>query len=127
MRTYSNTIKTSDTSYKFRENYGFIIVLILGIILCFLSIRCDCWTDGNGVVIDSITNQPLDSVVAKSYIEKVTEEYYHMEMITDSTGKFNGTTGNTGKCADIVIVLSKKGYTTTTVTNPKNDTIKMIK
>lgn len=95
--------------------------------LFLFNISCDCWTDGNGVVVDSITKQPLDSVIAKSYVEEVNANSFYYEMITDSTGQFEGTTGNTGNCKDLVIELSKIGYIDVTITNPIDDTIKMSK
>ena len=86
---------------------------------------------GNGIVVDNDTKLPLDSVVAKSYIDKVSSKSDESEMITDSTGHFTGNTGLAGGgfsgCPDIVIELSKKGYKTKAITNPKNDTIKLIK
>lgn len=101
---------------------------IFGLIyFCFILVSCDCWTEGSGIVIDSITKIPLDSVVAKSYIKEVADKRYRSEMLTDSTGKFDGSTGNTGRCVDLVIELTKSGYYTRTITNPENDTIQLIK
>jgi len=101
--------------------------IIFALTLSFQITSCDCWTFGDGVVVDSITNLPLDSVSAKSFIEYVNDQPPVMEFITDSTGVFEGTTGNTGKCRDLIIELSRKGYTTKIVVNPNYDTIRMTK
>jgi hypothetical protein len=90
---------------------------------------CDCITEGYGVVVDSDTNLPLDSVVAKSYINKVKAHAYEGEMLTDETGTFSGSTGLTGGffgCPNLVVEFSKNGYNTLEVTNP-HDTIRLIK
>ena len=98
-----------------------------GFFLCLIILSCDCYTEGNGVVMDKLTNQPIDSVVAKSYIGKVHTDNYAQEMITDESGQFYGTTGNTGRCIDLLIELSKKGYFPVEVTNPMDDTIRLIR
>lgn len=92
---------------------------------------CDCITEGNGVILDSDTNNPLDSVAVKFYINKAKSDFYESEMLTDSTGAFYGSTGLTGgginSCPDLVIEISKTGYLTEQITNPNNDTIYMTR
>ena len=78
---------------------------------------CDCWNDGNGVIYDAQNNEPLDSVLVESYVE---ESYLNGTMYTDTTGEFWGSTGNTGRCKDLHIILSKPGYKTKTIINPNN-------
>ena len=49
-----------------------------------------------------------------------------MEMITDSTGHFFGTTGLIGcaeDCPALVIELVKHGYATQEIINPLKDTV----
>lgn len=114
-------------------SYGIRYASHFAILFSFLltSGGCDCVVDGNGIVVDSETNLPLDSVVVKSYVDKVKNSTCESEMITDSTGKFSGSTGLTGGgfsgCPDLVVELSKNGYLTTSFTNPYNDTVKLIK
>lgn len=113
--------------------WGFSVKLLTGIILalCLLIMSCDCIRDGSGVVVDSNTNQPIDSVLVKSYIGKVREKSFEREMLTDTSGNFTGGTGMTGGgfggCPDLVMQFSKKGYITRTVKNPRNATIKLDK
>ena len=109
-----------------------VIDIPLTFLLFMLSIlcsSCDCISEGHGVVVDSATSLPLDSVVAKSYMDKVRDNAYEGEMVTDATGEFTGSTGLTGGvfgCPDLVIEFSKTGYETKAVTNP-NDTIRLVK
>ena len=109
------------------KRFSFQFTIAFLVYSCFLLNSCDCWTSGNGVVIDKITNKPLDSVIAKSYIDNVKDDSYVCEMYSDTNGKFYGSTGNTGSCQDLVIVLSKTGYKSATITNPQKDTIRLEK
>ena len=106
------------------------LMILFAFLIIFSMNGCDCITDGNGVVVDSETNLPLDSVVAKSYIDYGKRKSYENEMTTDSLGNFTGSTKMTGGffgCPDLEIELSKSGYITKKVTNPYSDTIKLIK
>ena len=97
------------------------------IFLLFLLTGCDCWNCGNGIVVDSVTLKPVEGVTAKSFVRKVSDKSLYTEMVTDSTGKFEGTTGNTGFCQDLIIELSKTGYKTTTIRNPNEITVRLEK
>ena len=68
---------------------------------------CDCWQCAKGVVINAETHQLLDSVLVTSYTKsRLTEEYY-----TDSTGKYEVCTTNTGRCDGYLkVTFSKEGY-----------------
>lgn len=107
--------------------------IITGLIfaLCLFIWSCDCLRDGSGVVVDINTNQPIDSVLVRSYIGKVREKSFEYEMLTDSSGNFTGTTGMTGGgfggCPDLVMVFSKTGYISLTLKNPYNATVKLSK
>lgn len=82
--------------------------------------------DGSGYVLDADTQQPVDSVRVVSYKKDGKERRYTMEMMTDSTGWFRGTTGLVGcagDCPDLVIELIKAGYITQEVANPYKDTV----
>ena len=96
-------------------------------LIILLLTSCDCWNTAEGIIVDSTTGQPMDSVVVKSYINKVRERSFNMEMITDSTGYFYGSTGNTGRCTDLIIEFSKEGYKTNYFSNPSIDTIELVK
>ena len=104
-----------------------LILAVTAVYLLFLQISCDRWNCGNGIVVDSITLKPVKGVTAKSFGRKVSDKSYYVEMETDSTGKFEGTTGNTGFCHDLIIELSKTGYKTTTIRNPKDITVRLEK
>lgn len=98
-------------------------------LLLFLS-GCDCITDGNGVVVDSISGLPLDSVSAESYIDKINKDSFESEMTTDEFGVFYGSTGLTGGffgCPDLIVKLSRVGYHDFAIKNPHNDTIRLSK
>jgi hypothetical protein len=114
----------------FRKVFSTNLTMLFAFLIIFSINGCDCITDGNGVVVDSETNLPLDNVVAKSYIDYGKRKSFESEMTTDSLGIFTGSTNMTGGffgCPDLEIEISKSGYITKTVTNPYNDTIKLIK
>lgn len=58
-----------------------VIILLFG---------CEGVTDGYGYVFDARTNEPLDSVLVKSYHKNGKRKIYNSEMVTDSTGCFLG-------------------------------------
>lgn len=78
------------------------------ITLPLIIISCDCWTDMEGVVFDATTEIPLDSVLVRSFENGRVKT----EMLTDSTGRYLGTTRNTGRCEDLEVEFSKAGYIT---------------
>ena len=82
--------------------------ILIPIKLILILSSCDCWTDINGTVYDSETQTPLDSVQIKSFENGLLKN----EMMTDSTGKYYGSTGNTGFCKDLEVQFSKEGYIT---------------
>lgn len=99
----------------------FPFFVILGLYSC---LNRSCFTDGNGIIYDMESKTALDSVLVESYIDGST---LNRSMITDSTGKFWGTTGDTGHCTDLHIRLSKTGYNPQVLINPDNDTIYLTK
>jgi hypothetical protein len=91
-----------------------------------LFVSCEGIVDGEGYVYDANTKQPLDSVFAKSYSRHGKSKQFQMEMVTDSTGHFFGTTGLvgcSGECPDLVVELIKSGYATKQIVNPYKDTV----
>jgi hypothetical protein len=103
-----------------------IKLLLISVFSLLALMGCDCWTNGEGIVIDFNTNLALDSVTVKSFVEDLDNEP-RREMITDSSGQYFATTGNTGFCRDLVVEFSKNGYKTLMIRNPNNDTIKLSK
>ena len=77
---------------------------------------CEGYMCGEGIISDSQTNQPLDSVFCKVLTG---EEIQY----SDSLGHYgvcNRFGGCVPSCPDIVVEFSKAGYKTKKVTNPKN-------
>ena len=79
---------------------------------------CEGYKCGEGMVKDSLSKKPLDSVFCKV-------SNGHNEMYTDTTGKFNlcNDFGGCMPCKDVTIEFSKKGYSTVITTNPDNSII----
>ena len=92
------------------------------LILIFFLFSCEGSRCGEGIVKDSSSNQPIDSVFCK-----VTNG--NNSMYTDSIGKFNlcGDFGGCMPCKDITIEFSKKGYISQETTNPDNTIILLKK
>ena len=101
--------------------------LLAALALAILLQACDCWPYGDGIVIDSSTRRPLDSVSIKAYLSEVASDHLRSEMTTDSTGTFQSSGGNTGFCKDLIIVFTKPGYRQQTFSNPLKDTIRLVK
>jgi hypothetical protein len=77
--------------------------------------------EGEGHVFDAKTKEPLDSVVIKFYIKDGEAKRFKSEMTTDSTGYFYGSTGLVAckkDCPDLLIVLTRQGYTPKEIVNP---------
>jgi hypothetical protein len=107
-----------------------VTVLLFYIVMFLAIVSCDCVTDGNGIVVDAHTGLPLDSVIVKSYVNRVNDRFFQSQMVTDSTGEFSGSTGLTGGffgCPDLVIELSKGGYVSTKIKNPNNASVRLTK
>lgn len=100
--------------------------IFLSLFFVFLS-GCDRGRSGNGIVVDSDTKSPLSGVVAKSYGDHVNDDSYKSEMVTDSSGRYTGSTGLPGAHKNLFIVLSKDQYHSVTVKNPFNDTTYLYK
>lgn len=98
-----------------------ICAAYLSMIFLLLS-GCDRVRSGNGILVDSNTKSPLIGVVAKSYGDKVDDDYYKSDVVADSSGRFTRSTGVPGARKNLIIVLSKDNYHSVTVKNPFNDT-----
>ncbi|HNV51135.1 MAG: carboxypeptidase-like regulatory domain-containing protein [Bacteroidales bacterium] len=95
-----------------------MIRLFLLSLCLFLFSSCDCWQCANGIVTDATTNEPLDSVLVTSY----TKDELTREFLTDSTGKYNVCTYNTGRCNGYLkVTFSKKGYKSQEHNNPPGE------
>ena len=94
--------------------FFFTIIIVIVVSNCMMS--CEGFRCAAGTVIDKNTNKALDSV----FCETLTSA---RSMYTDSTGKFNLCNEMSGcipKCKDIVIRISKAGYKTITLENPRD-------
>src|SRR5690349_3746693 len=95
-----------------------------------LLVACEGVRDAGGYVVDATTNEKLDSVVVKSFIGH-SHGRLSMEMMTDSTGVYKGSTGlvgcGLGDCPDLIVEFAKKGYETQEFVNPEKLTVYMIR
>jgi hypothetical protein len=102
-------------------------------LFCLLLVltSCEGYTDGEGYVFDVKTNKPLEGVLVRSYARRGGKSKYQtVEMTTDSTGYFYGTTQLSKcipDCPDLVVELIKDGYKTIEYTNPRKDTVYLEK
>jgi hypothetical protein len=103
---------------KLQNQIGTAILIVT---LC----GCEGSTEGDGYVFDGQTGKPLDSVLVKSFKKRKDNRELVKETYSDSSGYFHGTTGFGGcqPCPDLLITLSKNGYTTIEIVNPDNDTV----
>ena len=104
---------------KIGKFFPFTLILILGILI--LS-GCEGETCGDGIVYDSMTKLPLDSVLCAS---NGSDKIY-----TDSLGKYylcGPFGGCMSGCPDVVIEFSKKGFKSQKVTNPNKSDIYLEK
>lgn len=100
-----------------------VAIITLTISGFIMIVSCEGYRCGEGIVYDSQTNLPLDSVLCK--VSKGDEKVY-----TDSTGKYNLCNpfgGCVPDCPDIVIEFSKTGYKSQKVTNPNKSDIYLEK
>lgn len=73
--------------------------------LCMIAFSCDCMQNVSGIILDSETKKPIDSVFVKK-ISRSSGEY------TDSNGYFElrYTDGGLFSCPPMKIIINKKGY-----------------
>lgn len=92
-----------------------IISQLLFAMLLMLCIQsCEGYRCSDGVVLDKLTNLPLDSVLCD--VISGSQKAY-----TDSTGKFdvcNRMGGCVPDCKDIMVKFSKAGYRSQQIENP---------
>jgi 5-hydroxyisourate hydrolase-like protein (transthyretin family) len=106
----------------------FFFASMLGLIISFYS--CDCLRQGTGIVMDSITDQPLDSVQIEAYLVNNAKTLFIKKVYTDTTGSFDIRTGFLVKdeCKmGLILVFSKTGYRHMVIKDPKNASILMLK
>ena len=95
-------------------------MMLYPILALFLS-GCDCVQHGNGVVLDATTNLPIDSVKIKRISKRESEWVFYSE----KNGRFEASyiSGGFWGCPDLELEISKEGYRSQRVINPRNDTI----
>lgn len=104
----------------------YLINILLLIIIYFTS--CDCFHQGSGIVLDSKTNKPLDSVYIEASLLNNKKSIFIEKMYTDSTGRFDIRTGFLVKdeCKmGLVLLFSKPGYHNLMIKDPKDANICM--
>ena len=69
-------------------------------------LSCDCYQVVSGVVIDSVTQQPIEGIVVRN------KNKVHNNVVTDSTGVFelSSISGGLCGCPPMEIVINGKGY-----------------
>ena len=97
--------------------------LIIGILVSFVLISCDCWVTIDGKVIDSKSKEPIEKAFLEfrnikcSEIVKATAQNVETNCVfaTDSTGIFFMNSDSYGLCPDnpVKIKIRKVGYKTT--------------
>lgn len=96
-------------------------------VLASLFAACEGYTEGNGIVVDADTLEPLDSVFVGSWVDKIDKSHFKSEMFTDSTGTWWTSTGLVGcglsKCADLVVRFTRQGYDTLRLENPMDSIV----
>jgi len=94
------------------------LILIITLLLC-LMYGCEGYRCADGIIRDSATNQPIDSVMCEAARGMGVE-------FSDSDGNYsicNRFGGCVPNCPDIEVTFSKVGYKTTTATNPKSGSV----
>ena len=97
-----------------KRNLAFIFTLLL-------FSGCEGIVASEGTVYDARTGKPLDSVVVKSFVVDGSKRTFAREMVTDSTGRFEASTGLTScfpDCPDLLVEFSREDYVTLELTNP---------
>lgn len=111
---------------KYTDMKNKIVKRVFGIFIIFgllFITSCEGYRCGDGTVLDSVTKEPIDSVLCK--VLTGSEEQF-----TDSVGAFsvcNDFGGCVPDCGDIEIEFSKTGYKTEKITNPNGTEILMEK
>ncbi len=84
---------------------------ILILIFAFIT-SCDCFRQVQGIVIDSETHLPIDSVIVTDV--EIADSLRSLDSViyTDSLGSFNYTSMSAGLfgCPKVLLVFEKKGY-----------------
>jgi hypothetical protein len=118
-----NTITRFDSVKPGPKIIRSVSFLILITILFLFSYGCEGYRCAGGVISDSMTHKPLDSVLCK--VVTGSNKVY-----SDSTGKYevcNNFGGCVPKCPDIEVEFSKTGYLTKIIKNPNKDNIYLDK
>lgn len=108
---------------KLTQHFERLIQTFLIISGFVLITGCEGYTCATGVIYDSDTKAPLDSVLCK--VLTGSDAQY-----SDSIGQYevcNNFGGCVPKCPEIVVEYSKIGYLTKTLTNPNKEKIYLEK
>lgn len=93
------------------------------LILSLLTGSCEGYNCASGFVQDSSSQSPLDSVLVE--VTSGTSSVY-----TDTSGKFeacNRMASCVPRCKDITVRFSKNGYQSITLTNPKPESVVLLR
>lgn len=92
--------------------------------LIFISLTsCDYVLSGSGIVIDKISQRPIDSVLVEAYLIDENESLFVEQIYSDSAGRFYLSTGPLGKHDDLILIFSKEGYNNLIAKEPDGENI----
>ncbi|MCB9034669.1 MAG: hypothetical protein H6553_12585 [Chitinophagales bacterium] len=95
-------------------------IIILLFTICTIS-SCDKTREGNGIVLDSVTKQPLDSVNVDIYLMSIHNDSLFPKVYTNAKGEYHVKHEHGRK----MVQFSKEGYIGYVADLRKNDTIYM--
>ncbi|WP_338764876.1 hypothetical protein WAF17_00515 [Bernardetia sp. ABR2-2B] len=96
--------------------YPFCLFFVLIFIFC----GCDCHTEANGIVVDRITNQPLEGVQVSIYLSTIHKDSLKNPVFTDKNGAYNLSHDY---CTDYMIDFHKEGYVGWVTSVKENDSV----
>ena len=112
-----------------RTNKIKILVLFLSLISVTSCMR-DYFRRGNGTVLDADTEKPIDSVMVESFLVSNNGSALYEQIYCDSAGNFETFIGPfpyLSSDVDLIVLLSKDGYTNLVLKNPRDSKILLKK
>ena len=85
----------------------------------------DCVQNGDGVIVDINTHQPLELVTVSKYRpnEPLFKDSFKFHSTKDGKFAASYSSGGLFGCPSLKLYIIKEGYITKTVVNPSGDTI----
>jgi len=108
-----------------------IIIPVLFLSLISLtSCKRDYFRRGSGTVLDADTEKPIDSVMVESFLVSNNGSSLFEQIYCDSVGNFETFIGPfpyLSSDVDLIVLLSKDGYTNLVLKNPRDSKILLKK